>query len=56
MENDKTLVYYNIMRESTVHLILKTRGDIGEFDSNHSNGICNEALIDELQSLDIIQI
>ena len=27
-----------------------------EFDSNHSNGICNEALIDGLQTLDIAQV
>ncbi len=40
-----------------VHFVDKRlRGDIGEFDSIHSNGICNEALIDGLQTVDLGQI
>ncbi len=37
-------------------LVLRLKGDIGEFDSNHLDGICNEALIDGLQTVDIEQI
>ena len=39
-----------------ITIVLHLKGDIGEFDSNHLDGICNEALIDGLQTVDIEQI
>ena len=48
MEDKKTLESYGLNSQKEgypIHLVKSLKGDIGEFDSFHANGIYNEALM-----------
>ena len=45
LEDYRTLSDYNIWRESSIHLMIRLKGDIGVFDASHSESAGREWLI-----------